>query len=60
MYGLEFDLGNNVGHVELHFMPTQVTLLLPESGVNRNISSIFWRDPYGEVVGLGGLARCHH
>ena len=37
MYGLlEFDLGNNnVGHVELHFGPTQVTLLLPGSGVNR-------------------------
>lgn len=29
MYGLEFDLGNNVRHVELHFVPTQVTLLLP-------------------------------
>lgn len=53
MYSLEFDLGNNVGQVKLHFVRTQVTLLLPGSGVNRNIGPIFGQDRYGELVGLG-------
>jgi hypothetical protein len=43
MYNLEFDLGNDFGQVKLHFVPTQVTLLLPGSGVNRNISPILAR-----------------